>query len=480
MRLGVTSAIVKLLPSKRDPPSRSRTDLYFTPWFMGSTRKKLQRLFKAPTEVSTPAFAPRDLDRTPREFDPEGLETVPTASLPPSKPPSLRETPNPPHLNTDLTQRSSTSSHVTRHAPETADTPRAQKQTAHTAPWAAAAAFESWKQQRTPEPDVPSRKTPKAPARAATPPNDTTRVSTPEDSSSKAGGVQVSAEQTRHQTLPPGHVRRLDAPEQNNMRALQSFEAWKQREIRQIDSNAKTYTDEEPKPLPSDRVRRRAIQSRQAMLPEHQRAYAVERLDASSIATSSTQASENTALNEATDAPSSAFVQPTPRKEETATLQHSAHEQTQPNTSLSTPSSPARHAIPAAATTASPQTAAERLMWIRAHRETLSDAAIIQELSSLSNTGLRASHEARRLRMLAEALLRQERHTDAYATLEALQQIVPHDAWTLLRLAEACEQHAGTLEAGLRWCDDLLRLHPWLSQAQTLRERIDAKLQRVN
>lgn len=36
---------------------------------MSNTRKKLQRLFKPPTETTEPAFAPRDLSAPPKEFD---------------------------------------------------------------------------------------------------------------------------------------------------------------------------------------------------------------------------------------------------------------------------------------------------------------------------------------------------------------------------------------------------------------------------
>src|SRR5690625_7306493 len=50
---------------------------------MSSTRKKLNRLFKAPSEASVEVFAPRDLDRAPREFDAEGHQGQTTPALQP-------------------------------------------------------------------------------------------------------------------------------------------------------------------------------------------------------------------------------------------------------------------------------------------------------------------------------------------------------------------------------------------------------------
>src|SRR5690625_7978892 len=50
---------------------------------MSSTRKKLNRLFKAPSEASVEVFAPRDLDRAPREFDAEGHQVQTTPALQP-------------------------------------------------------------------------------------------------------------------------------------------------------------------------------------------------------------------------------------------------------------------------------------------------------------------------------------------------------------------------------------------------------------
>lgn len=82
--------------------------------------------------------------------------------------------------------------------------------------------------------------------------------------------------------------------------------------------------------------------------------------------------------------------------------------------------------------------------------------------------------------MLAEALLRLERDEESLETLEALQRIVPHDAWTLLRLAETCAKRGDTLEAGLAWCEDLRRLHPWLSQAKEIEARIRQRLAQLN
>lgn len=258
------------------------------------------------------------------------------------------------------------------------------------------------------------------------------------------------------------------------MQASRKFEAWKKRRKQKPTNDEgtlstgtapqapdtaaaadapQTFKDHPPasarrtatkKSLPKDRVRRRAIRSKEAFLPAHARQYDLE-------GTPSTQAP--------------------PSKAEAGRNEQRAHAQ----------SGRTERKLTMRATMApTAQTPAERLMWISAHRHELSDEHIVSTLSAIEGTALRAGHEARRLRMLSESLLRLDRNDDALHTLHALQAIVPHDAWTLLRLAETCAVRADTMEAGLRWCEDALRLHPWLSQAQTLRDEIQARLQKLN
>lgn len=390
---------------------------------MSSTRKKLNRLFKAPSEASVEVFAPRDLDRTPREFDADGGLASTSVSRPIASP---RPDATPP--------------------PSKAGAVRDERAHAmHTAPWAASAAFESWKTQRGQRAEKTA----------------TSLERTIHTGATNAPQADHSIERTRRAHLPAGHVHTLDASHETHrtgMKASQEFTAWKQTRAAHVE-NPETAKS----PLPDDRVRRRAIQSREVFLPEHARQYTL-------------NASRHTVNIGAENARPSVVddsARPSSTKDITEKHPHDMIKDRADDIDGATQRPKTRLRL---TMTPAARTPAERLMWVSAHQKELSDEHMVNTLHALEDAGLRAGHEARRLRMLAETLLRLERDDAALDALESLQEIVPHDAWTLLRLAEVCAKNAGTLEAGLRWCDELLRLHPWISQAQTLRDQIEAKL----
>lgn len=481
---------------------------------MSSTRKKLKRLFKKPSTTASEAFAPRDLDRTPREFDKDGRPVARSprefnedgslvdASLAQSAT-STRTTPAADRSASTSVRRAPSRPAIEAHSQPVPTPPPppskarsdagAQPHAHHTAPWAAHAAFDSWKQQQGGQAATEHPRTP--PAQTVTrstekPPNPDRKTVSKADTPPE----RASATSARSKTLtsPPGHVHRVDAGADSkrvSMQASRDFRTWKNRrekerarehEAPQVTTREAPQTPKpsarkskdassfdarpahkptsEKKKLPKDRVRRRAIRSKEAFLPEHARQY------------------------ELKDAEHSKSAQPSPPSKAGV-----GQKMQKPNASKNKGGRPQVSTAPkerklTMRTTVAPtaQTPAERLMWISAHQQELSDEHIISTLSALEDTALRAGHEARRLRMLSESLLRLERNDDALEALHALQAIVPHDAWTLLRLAEACATRADMMEAGLRWCDDALRLHPWLSQAQTLRDEIEARLQKLN
>lgn len=423
-------------------------------------------------------FAPRDLDRAPREFDAEGHQVQTTPALQPhteaprtaatSRHETARSyaTSRQEAARAAVISRTETERHrgraLTSHPPHTASSrPHAspppskagavrteRAHAVHTAPWAASAAFESWKQQRN--------------AKQATGTVEQRNV-TPSHGTAPTSAQRI--EQARRANVPSTHIQALEGRQHQHktgMRAAQNFAAWKQ------DQAAPTPAPATAKnPLPDDRVLRRAIRSREALLPEPARQYALLSVEES--------AEETTANKEAYDGA------PSPQTKDAKSAEHHAVNET---SSAATHSNKAAHTSTQSATrkiqmqqmATAVQTPAERLMWVSAHRAELASEHIVSSLYALEGTGLRAAHEARRLRMLAEALIALGKDEACLEALEALQKVVPHDAWVLLRLAEVCAKNADTLQEALRWCDTLTRLHPWLSQAQTLRRAIEAKI----
>ncbi len=159
--------------------------------------------------------------------------------------------------------------------------------------------------------------------------------------------------------------------------------------------------------------------------------------------------------------------------------QANMHAQTNPLTQVET-SVPRKGSRPKSSSSPSLpmlQSPAERLMWLSAHQGELEAAHVVESLRALSGTGLRTSHEARRLRMLAECLMGLSQWEETLETLRALHHHLTHDAWTLLQLAKICSKDARDHEEGLAWCKEIRRLHPWLSSEVDVLEAHIRRLQ---
>src|SRR5690554_3016987 len=460
---------------------------------MSKTRQKLRRLFQPPSTTEGASFGARDLERPAREFNLAGEVVQPadtTRKSAQSPPPSEEEqvpgrTPAPttksPHYSPPNAPRAQSDRHPITFNHDTKKQPKSKSlqndhsvRTANTAaqqtaPWAAANAFQSWAGNRsenvsTERASAPNARRSDAPTPDASP-----------ERTTRGGIVDVQ----RHAVVQGRETNKTTGPQ-----ASREFAAWREqranREREMLASNVapsdetatsaapsgETVPSAAPQPrlsevhtseptslsvettheqpllrpdLARDRVQRRALRSAQATPPP--------------------LSEKNKTKRRTTSAPA-------------AEASDEAKSVAQAELSLQ----PTRQSLPPSGK----QTPSEQLMWLIAHPQMLPRDEMVTRLQALEAAPLRSSHEARRLRLLASALLELERWEDALSTLHRLRALLPHDSWVSLTLAETYARDVATWAEALQWCEETLRLHPWLSKAKALRNHLEERLSQLN
>lgn len=424
---------------------------------MSNTRKKLARVFRAPSTDRAGGFAPRELDRAPREFDEDGHPRPPDNN--PAQRAAQRNTQR--DVQSPELPRTTAPSPSPTHAPKSTDAPDvALRQTSMSA---AERAFASWGRAQgraskdAPTPIAghspaarPTHEAPPAPRPIATPDSSTSTHARRDDAAARAG----------HHDAPRHTVRIAQRPHERDggMSPRASLEAWRaQRDS--SDTNTVVSADTATK-APPDTV---ASADAETKAPARDRAPRelplIDRTRARAIRAHTFPRSRHATRTAPTTSENSNAGRPqaTPPTAPDATQ---AAETTPVTPPRRAPAPPRGH------------DAAETIMWVVAHQDALSPHARRDALDPLDASALRATLQARRLRLLAAAFTELgERHT-ALSHLRALHALLPHDSWAMLQLATLCAADAATRDEALRWCDTLLRQSPWLAHVHTLRARI--------
>lgn len=364
------------------------------------TKKKLEQLFRAPTDTEAGSFQPRNLDRPPQEFDGDGRKITG----------STQKTTQEHATEPENTTRQS-KAYATQEPSRPSIPPSAASQRHPTAPWAANAAFESWKKQRHATPSTSDGALP--PASTANARNDAPRA---------------SVTTTNHRTTVGKNKRNA----LTGMQARTSFDAWKSTRPHVEQADSTSY--ESPPALVENPHDRDAIK-----IEDRTRRLAAQHYTHKSATSSPHQNAE------------------TPHAETSHAKTRGTHDDTAHS---------AQWAQPAYTKSRMPRLddAAERLMWLRAHQAELETPHLVESLRMLADAPLREGHEVIRLRMLAEGLMALQQGEESRIVLRRLLDHLPHDAWTMLRLAQECAADIHGADEALSLCTEIRRLHPWLAR----------------
>lgn len=394
---------------------------------MSHTRKKLARVFRAPSTDGAGGFAPRALDRAPREFDEDGRLATPAPNPTPtaaSRPATPDEAPAP----TPADARASAAAHAPTHNAASPAPDAALRQHSMTA---AERAFASWGRAQ-------GRASTEAPAATAGPRPDTHAAdrSKPDAPRPIATPTPPAQRSSIHHDAQRHSLRIAQRPHEREggISPRASLDAW--RSQREAAPEAPTIA---AAPTTAEAAAPRHAAASASAVPEP----IEDRTRARAKRAHSFPQSRDAARAAKASVPASTTPVPEPRRPPA-------------------PPRPAGH------------DPAETIMWVVAHEDALSSSARREALEALDVSALRATLQARRLRLLASALTELGERELALTHLRALHALLPHDSWAMLQLATLCADDASTRAEALHWCDVLLRQSPWLAHVQALRARIVA------